>query len=95
MKKCVSDVQIIPIKPKDGLVAFVNIVYDDSLFLGSIAIYTRPGGEYRLVYPKKNAREPFNIFHPINKITAKAIDDAVIEKYKEVVQEVEKMSKVI
>ena len=88
MKTRISDVQIIPVKPKDGLVAFANILYDDNLFLGSIAIHTRPTGSYRLSYPKKESRESYSIFHPINSMIAKEIDDVVIAKY-------EKMTKVI
>ena len=95
MKTRISDVQIIPVKPKDGLVAFANVLYDDNLFLSSIAIHTRPTGGYRLSYPKKESRGSFNIFHPINTVIAKEIDDAVITKYKEITEEIGKMRKVI
>ncbi len=95
MKTRISDVQIIPVKPKDGLVAFANILYDDNLFLGSIAIHTRPTGGHRLSYPKKESRESYSIFHPINSMIAREIDDAVITKYKEITKEIGKMRKVI
>lgn len=95
MKTRISDVQIIPIKPREGLVAFANVIYDDGLFLGSIGIYTRPSGGYRLTYPKKGTGEGFNIFHPINRLTAKEIEDAVIARYKEVTQEIDNMRQVI
>ena len=91
MKNRITDVQIIPVKPKDGLVAFANIVYDDNLFLGSIGVYTRPGGDYRLTYPKKGSRDGFNVFHPINRSTGQEIHDAVIAKYEKVNQEIQKM----
>ncbi len=91
----ITDVQIIPVKPKDGLLAFANIIYENNLFLGSIGIYTRPGGGYRLTYPKKGAGDQFDAFHPINRSTAEEIDDAVIEKYEEVTQEIKKMRYVV
>ena len=95
MKTRISDVQIIPVKPKDGLVAFANLVYDDGLFLSSIAIHTRPTGGYRLSYPKKESRENYIIFHPINNMIAKEIDDAVIAKYKEITRVKENSRQVI
>jgi DNA-binding cell septation regulator SpoVG len=85
----VSEVQIIPISPKEGLVAFASCVVNNALFLGSIAIYTslsRPEG-FRLVYPSKqlpNGKE-INIFYPINKSTGNLISRAIIEKFQEII----------
>ncbi len=95
MKMRISDVQIIPIKPKDGLVAFANVIFDEDLFLGSMGIYTRPGGSYRITYPKKGPGEGFNVFHPINRSTAQEIEDAVIGKYEEFMEEVNNMREAI
>lgn len=48
----ISEIQIIPVKPKNGLIGFASCVVNNQLYLGSIAIYTRPDGSgYRLVYP--------------------------------------------
>jgi stage V sporulation protein G len=85
----ISEVQIIPIRPKEGLVAFASCVVNNALFLGSIAIYTslsRPEG-FRLVYPSKqlpNGKE-INIFYPINKSTSNLISRAIIEKFQEII----------
>ncbi len=49
----ISEIQVIPIKPQDGLVAFVSFDLDNCLYLGSIDIITRPQGGYRLTYPTK------------------------------------------
>jgi len=97
MKMCdlkISEVQIIPIKPKDGLVAFASCVINDYLYLGNIAIYTspsRPEG-YRLVYPSKilpNGKE-VNCAHPINKKAGELISSKIIGKYKEILSKIKK-----
>jgi len=81
----ISEVNIVPIKPKDGLIGFANIVADGNLWLNSIAIYTRPDGTYRLLYPTKLAGgKALNIFHPINRTTSNEIEQAIFEKCKEV-----------
>ena len=85
MTSRLSEIQITPIKPKDGLVAFASFVWDENLYLGSVGIMTRPGGGYRLVYPtKKVVERNLNIFHPINRATAQAIENEVIKRFEEV-----------
>lgn len=81
MKQKLTEIQIVPIKPKDGLVGFASLVYDGRIYLGSIGIYTRPQGGYRLTYPMKGA---INVFHPINKEAASEIENAVIKKFENV-----------
>ena len=83
----ISEIQIIPVKPQDGLVAFVSFVLDESIYLGSIAILTRPEGGYRLVYPtKKVGLRSLNIFHPINKEFANLIEKEVFVKFEDVMK---------
>lgn len=83
----ISEIQIIPIKPQDGLVAFASFVLDDSLYLGSIGIVTRPQGGYRLVYPtKKVGIRNLNLFYPINKSFAESIEKEVIGKFEDVMK---------
>lgn len=90
----ISEVQIIPIKPKNGLVAFASCVINNYLYLGNIALYTspsRPEG-YRLVYPSKvlpNGKE-VNCVHPINKKAGELISVKIIEKYKEFLSKTKK-----
>lgn len=85
MKAIISEVQIVPIKAKEGLVGFASFVYRNSLYLGSIGIHTRPQGGYRLTYPtRKGTNGNFNIFHPINKEVASEIENAVIAKFEDV-----------
>lgn len=78
----ISQIEIIPIRPKHGLLAFANFVVDEKFFISSVAIHSKRNGlGYRLTYPKKNN---YDVFHPINRETSKAIEKAVIEKFKKV-----------
>lgn len=77
----ISEIQIVPIKPNDGLVAFASVVLNDSLYVGSIGIHTRLEGGYRLTYPtKKVSGKDLNIFHPINRELSQKIECAIFEK---------------
>jgi len=82
----ITEIQITPIKPKDGLVGFASVVLENSLYLGFIGVYTRLDGTgYRLTYPtKKIGDKSINIYHPINKEASKAIELAVFKKLEEV-----------
>lgn len=83
----ISEIQIIPIKPQAGLVAFASFVLENNIYLGSIGIITRPEGGYRLVYPtKKVGFRNINIFHPINKEFANSIEKEVIGKFEDVMK---------
>ncbi len=85
MTNRLSEIQIIPVKPQNGLVAFASFVLDKSLYLGSIGIMARPNGGYRLVYPtKKVADRSLNLFYPINREFALAIEDEVVKRLEEV-----------
>ena len=87
MTNRLSEIQIIPIKPQNGLVAFASFVLDESLYLGSIGIMTRPQGGYRLVYPtKKIAERSLNIFYPISREFALAIENEVVRQFEEVMK---------
>jgi len=85
----ISEIQIIPVKPKNGLVAFTSCVVNDAFYIGNIAIYTShnyPGG-YRLVYPSKflpNGKE-VNCFHPINRDAGEIISNAIISRFKQII----------
>jgi DNA-binding cell septation regulator SpoVG len=87
MTNRLSEIQIIPIKPQNGLVAFVSFVLDGNLYLGSIGIMTRPQGGYRLVYPtKKVAEKNLNIFYPINKEFAQLVENEVVRQFEDVMK---------
>ena len=87
MTNRLSEIQIIPIKPQNGLVAFVSFILDESLYLGSIGIMTRPQGGYRLVYPtKKVAERSLNIYYPISKEFAQLIENEVVKQFEDVMK---------
>jgi len=82
----ISEIQIIPIKPNNGLVAIASIVIENNLYLGSIGIHTKLNGSgYRITYPTKNMNgKNFNVFHPINRSIGLDIEQAIIAKAEEV-----------
>ena len=81
----ISEIQISPVKPRDGLIAFASFVLDGKYYVGSVAVFTRLGKSgYRLVYPaKKLGEKNLNLFYPINQFIGKFIEDAITEKVDE------------
>ena len=85
----ISEIQVIPIKPKEGLVAFASCVINDSLYIGSVAVYSSPSAQsgFRLVYPTKilpNSKT-ISCVHPLNKDVGELISKAIINKFKEII----------
>ena len=80
----ISEVNITPVKPQDGQIAFASLILDDCLYLGSIGVYSRLDGTgYRITYPtKKIGDRGLNIYHPINQLLAKENEKAVMNKAK-------------
>ena len=84
----ISEIQFYPIKPKDGLLGFVSFVVDEKFWVGSVAVYTRQNGGYRLVYPtKKIGSQNLPIIHPINHEAGSAVETAINEKVSELFNE--------
>lgn len=81
----VTEIQIIPVRPKDGLVAFASFIFDGVFYFSSMGIYTRLNGGYRLTYPtRKTATVSVHVFIPINKEVSDAIENVVVAKYEEI-----------
>lgn len=81
----VSEVNIIPVKPNNGLVGIASVVIDGNIYLNSIAVYTKLDGSYRLLYPTKIVgSRSLGLFYPINRLASKAIETAVFQKCSEV-----------
>ncbi len=81
----VSEVNICPVKPLNGLVGIASVVVDGNLYLNSIAVYTKLDGSYRLLYPTKIiGNRSVGLFYPINRKASGIIEDAVIKRCKEV-----------
>lgn len=84
----ISEINIMPVKPSGGLVAFASFVVNDSLYCGSVGIMSRPDGSYRLLYPTKPiGSRQLDIFHPINSRAGQIIQAAVLTKFEDVVKQ--------
>ena len=84
----ISEIQVIPMKPKEGLVAFASCVINNAFYIGNIAVYTSPSTQsgFRLLYPVKilpNGKE-IHCVHPINKEGGELISKAIIRKFREI-----------
>jgi len=83
----VKEVQVHPIKPKSGLIAIASVLFKDSLFLSSIGIHRKlDGSGYRITYPtKKVAGRNIQIFHPTDRETGQAIEEAIVKRVEELI----------
>lgn len=83
----ISEINVILIKPQNGLIGFASLVINDALYLGSIGIHQKLNGNgYRLTYPTKKTRiHNMDIFHPINCDVGKAIEIAILSKLNDVI----------
>ena len=77
----ISEINIVPVKPKDGLLGFVSFVVDESFYMGNITIYSKLNGGIRLVYPKKGE---IYCLHPIQKKVGRFLETLVQEKFNEI-----------
>ena len=78
----ISEVNITPVKPIDGLVAFASCVIDGQIYVGSIGVHKLlDGSGYRITYPtKKIGSRQLNFFHPVTKETGRLIEQAIVAK---------------
>ena len=81
----ITEIEIVPVKPQNGLVAFASCVFDDRLYLGHIAIVSslsHPDG-FRLIYPTKSllAGKAIHCFFPINRDTGQLLHKAIVGKF--------------
>lgn len=78
----ISEVNITPVKPIDGLMAFASCVIDGQIYVGSIGVHKLlDGSGYRITYPtKKIGSRQLNFFHPVTKETGRLIEQAIVAK---------------
>ncbi|MDP3143505.1 MAG: septation protein SpoVG family protein [Candidatus Omnitrophota bacterium] len=90
----VSEIQISPVKLKDGLVAFASCVINGQFYLGGLAIYTCPSFPqgFRIVYPTKVLHNgtQLSLFHPITKEAGLVIQEQIVEKYLKLMEDLAK-----
>ena len=88
----ISEIQIIPVKPRGSLVAFASCVVNEALYIGDIAIHSslKNTDGLRLVYPDKTllSGKKVNCVHPINKDAGEIISKAIIGEYKKLLLKV-------
>ena len=81
----ITEVNLTPIQPKDGLIGFASFVLNGSFYMGSVAIYAKPDGTFRLLYPAKKVwATNMDVFHPINREASKAVERAIFKKCDEI-----------
>lgn len=74
-----SEINFVPLKPRNGWIGCLSFVLNDCFYIGGISVYSRPNGSIRLLYPTKKLKSGKNlpIFHPINREASDAIEKAV------------------
>jgi len=82
----ISDIQIAPVPPQNGLVGFASFLIDNRFYIGNVAIFTSPStlGGFRLVYPTKMGT---SCFRPLYRQVGEAIQKKVIARYLELMKE--------
>ena len=83
----ITEIQVMPVRPQNGLIGFASFVLDGKYYVGSVAVYTRLNGAgYRLVYPAKKVGErQINTFYPISQEVGAEIEIAVGRKVDDIV----------
>lgn len=88
MTNKISEVQVMPIKARDGLIGFASLVLNDQLFIGSIGIHSKlDNSGYRLTYPTKVVGKiGIHVYHPITRELSSEIERTIFNKFKEVME---------
>ncbi len=84
----ISEVEVAPIRPRDGLLAFCSVLIGEQLFIGGIALHSAPPPRhYRLTYPARSipTGQRIRFVYPITRALGDAIEQAVIQKYEDVI----------
>jgi DNA-binding cell septation regulator SpoVG len=84
----IKKVEIVPIRPRDGLVDFASVVLNDAMFLGSIGIHKRlDGNGFRITYPTRKIGESnMAVFHPLDRELSKEIEQAIVSKAEKILK---------
>lgn len=81
----VTKIEIIPIHPQNGLIAFASIELDNMFYVSSIGIHKKLNKRgFRITYPtKKVGDRSLAIFHPMQASLSKEIEREVSLKAEE------------
>ena len=81
----ISEINILPLRNQNGLIAFCSCVINNQFYVGNIAVYTSPKSPsgFRLVFPNKKlaSGQVVDCFHPINKEAEELVTSAIVKKY--------------
>lgn len=85
----ISNIEIAPVPPYDGLIGFASFLINNCFFVGNVAIFTSPSSPdgFRLVYPTKMG---VSCFHPLNREVGDMIRKQVIARYLELMEKLTK-----
>ena len=76
----ISEIELVPIRAKEGLTFFASCVLDGKYFVGNLAVFTlRDGTGFRVVYPTKMLRNGTQtpVFYPIGQEISSEIQKAI------------------
>lgn len=78
----IEKVEILPVKPNNGLIGFAHLFFEEGLFLGSIGIFKKLNDKgFRLTYPsRKIGDRELTIFHPITKECSQKFENLIFEQ---------------
>ena len=84
----ISDVQIVPFRPRDGHLGFASCVINNQFYLSDLAIFSRPNGGIRLGFPVKRLTNgsSLDIFKPLTPEVEVAMEAAVTAKYQSIME---------
>lgn len=81
-----SEIEIIPVKPQKGLLAFCSFIINNAFCVSGVGIRARiDGSGYHLSYPLKilpNGKQ-IGLFYPINRMVGQEIEDQVTKAFLE------------
>lgn len=79
----ISEINIVPVKARDGLIGFVSFVLNDNFYVGNVAIFQRRDGTgIRLVYPNRTVGgKQVHCLYPIKREVGEYITKAIQTKF--------------
>lgn len=79
----ISQVEIIPFRPRNGHLGFAALVINNQFYLGDIALFSRPTGGIRLAFPVKRLANggTIDVCKPITQEVEKCCEEAVLKQY--------------
>ncbi len=85
----ITKVELLPIRPQNGLMAFACVEINNQFYVSSIGVHKRRDGKgYRITYPtRKVGEQNLTIFHPTEPSLSREIEQAIFSKAAEVFED--------